>query len=347
MTPLTLPSALPAAPAAPAAPVAPVGPIATGALGGLPPVALAAGNVAALPSFDAISQMVAKAAPSPKARPQSPVAPVAAEGHQSVEWIGQILSAILPQTGEAPLAEDRSKPESTPVTPALPDPIAAALLATLPQLPSVKTTPTFAEAPAASSVGTAAVAAATTAPIFFQEDSTGQIDATDFAEDLITVFNATTQSPVASDPKTVAKVDAPALVDPRPKLDVTSDAWLDQLAKDISASATSDGKLSFRIVPPQLGRLDIAIETRDAGVAVHVKAETREAHLLIANAQHRLEEALGAQGVRVTETSVTSNGGGDMPRPHLMPQNPLIEAVTETKHEADAPTTGRDAGRFA
>jgi hypothetical protein len=78
-----------------------------------------------------------------------------------------------------------------------------------------------------------------------------------------------------------------------------------------------------------------------------MKAETREAHLLIANAQHRLEEALGTQGVRVTETSVTSNGGGDLPRPHFMPQNPLIEAVTETKREADAPTTGRDAGRFA
>ena len=347
MTPLTLPPALPPAPAAPLAPTAPVGPIATGVSAGLPPVGLSADSVAALPSFDAISRMVAKTAPSPKARPQSPVVGVTAQGQQSIEWIGQTLATILPQSSDAPVAEDRGKPKSPSVTPALPDPLVAALLATLPQLPPVNPDPTLAEAAAIKSVGTAAVAAARTGPIVFQEESTAKTEATNFAEDLILALNTITPSPVASDPKTLAKADAPVLVDHRPKLDMTGNAWLDQLARDITASATSDGKLSFRIVPPQLGRLDITIETRDAGVSVHMKTETREAHLLIANAQHRLEEALGAQSIRVTETSVTSNGGGDLPRPQFRPQNPLIEAVTETKREADAPTNSRDAGRFA
>lgn len=138
-----------------------------------------------------------------------------------------------------------------------------------------------------------------------------------------------------------------ASTDALPRLDMRSDAWLDRLAQDISAAASSDGKLSFRIVPPQLGRLDINIETRDAGVAVHMKTDTGEAQAIVASAQPRLHDAFAAQGIRVAETSVTQNGGGDLPRPHVVPQKPLIEAVNETERDAAAPTLGQPAGRFA
>jgi flagellar hook-length control protein FliK len=256
---------------------------------------------------------------------------------------GQILAAILPKPSRSPAAEGDAKTADASASPSLPDPAASALLATLPPLQLVAASQTSAGTPAIQS----APAAEASTRLFFPDAPSSPTDAADFAEDLIAALTSATTSPPVADAKALAKVDGPAIIDPRPKLDMTGDAWLDQLARDITASASSDGKLSFRIVPPQLGRLDIAIETRDAGMAVHVKAETREAHLLIANAQHRLEEALSTQGVRVTETSVTSNGGGDLPQHHFMPQEALIEAVTETKREADAPTSGRDAGRFA
>jgi flagellar hook-length control protein FliK len=256
---------------------------------------------------------------------------------------GQILAAILPKPATKPASVDDVKNIEVSASPPLPDPAVPALLLTLPPLQLVAASQASAGTPSIQSTP----AAEANTRLFFPDAASSPIDAADFGDDLIAALTSATTSPLVADAKALAKVDGPVIIDPRPKLDMTSDAWLDQLARDITASATSDSKLSFRIVPPQLGRLDIAIETRDAGMAIHVKAETREAHLVIANAQHRLEEALSTQGLRVSETSVTSNGGGDLPQHHFVPQEALIEAVTETKREADAPTSGRDAGRFA
>lgn len=177
-----------------------------------------------------------------------------------------------------------------------------------------------------------------------------QGDAADFANDLLAALgSAHAMARVSTPTDPMAMTDAAAQVaDATPVLDFTGDAWLDQLARDITATASTDGKLTFRIVPPSLGKLDINIETRDAGIAVHMKTETREAQAILSSAHPRLESALGAQGIRVTETSVASNGqDGNLPRPQFIPQKPAIEAVIVSEHEADAPTTGRDAGRFA
>lgn len=297
----------------------------------------------AQPSFDEVRQTIAKSGRSPKTHAQSPAADRAMEAPSRENLAGQILAAILPKSSSSSADEGGVETTDASGSPSLPDPAVSALLATLPPLQTVAASPTPAGAPAIQSASSADASPR----LFFPDAASSPIDAADFAEDLIAALTPAATSPLVADAKALVKVDAPVIIDPRPKLDMTSDAWLDQLARDITASASSDGKLSFRIVPPQLGRLDIAIETRDAGMAVHVKAETREAHLLIANAQHRLEDALSTQGLRVTETSVTSNGGGDLPQHHFMPQEALIEAVTETEREADAPTSGRDAGRFA
>lgn len=331
MTPLTLPPALTATPIASAAPVA------------RPQAAQPAEPADAQPSFDAVRQTVAKSGPSPKTPAQPPTPNRATEAPPILDLAGQILAAILPKPATKPASVDDVKNIEVSASPPLPDPAVPALLVTLPPLQLVAASQASAGTPSIQSTP----AAEASTRLFFPDAASSPIDAADFGDDLIAALTSATTSPLVADAKALAKVDGPVIIDPRPKLDMTSDAWLDQLARDITASATSDSKLSFRIVPPQLGRLDIAIETRDAGMAVHVKAETREAHLLIANAQHRLEEALSTQGLRVSETSVTSNGGGDLPQHHFVPQEALIEAVTETKREADAPTSGRDAGRFA
>lgn len=331
MTPLTLPPALTASPIASAPPVA------------RPQAAQPAEPADAQPSFDAVRQTVAKSGPSPKTPAQPPTPNRATEAPPILDLAGQILAAILPKPATKPASVDDVKNIEVSASPPLPDPAVPALLVTLPPLQLVAASQASAGTPSIQSTP----AAEANTRLFFPDAASSPIDAADFGDDLIAALTSATTSPLVADAKALAKVDGPVIIDPRPKLDMTSDAWLDQLARDITASATSDSKLSFRIVPPQLGRLDIAIETRDAGMAVHVKAETREAHLLIANAQHRLEEALSSQGLRVSETSVTSNGGGDLPQHHFVPQEALIEAVTETKREADAPTSGRDAGRFA
>jgi len=329
LTLLALPPAVTAAPIASATPVV------------RPQTAQPAEPAGAQPSFDAVRQTVAKSRPSSKTPAQSPTADHATEAPPILDLAGQILAAILPKPSRSPAAEGDAK--TADASASLPDPAASALIVTLPPLQLVAASSASAGTPAMQS----APAAEASPRLFFPDAASSPTDVADFAEDLIAALTSAATSPLVADAKALAKVDGPAIIDPRPQIDMTGDAWLDQLARDITASASSDGKLSFRIVPPQLGRLDIAIETRDAGMAVHVKTETREAHLLIANAQHRLEEALSTQGLRVTETSVTSNVGGDLPRPQSGPQEALIEAVTETEREADAPTTGRDAGRFA
>ncbi len=361
MTPLILSPGIPAQALTPGIVAAPTAPLVPGAPASVPTVALPAGGVAALPSYEAIREIIAQtattakdtaptAAPAPSGLPTAP----AQSAMPTLPMIPVLTNDQTPVAG-APKPDDMpvdtgedGKTVAVQGTNVQPNPNAVALLATLPPLPvAMMTAPTIVEGPALKSIGRAAVTAAKAAPLFFQDDSTDKTDAADFAEDLIAALSASSTTPVTSDTRPPAKIEAPAQVDGRPKLDLSADAWLDQLAKDITSAAAADGKLSFRIVPPHLGRLDIAIDTRDAGVAVHMKAETREARALIAAAQPRLEEALGAQGLRVSETSVTSNGGGDLPRPHFAPQKALIEAVTETKQEAEAPTTGRDASRFA
>lgn len=192
---------------------------------------------------------------------------------------------------------------------------------------------------------------AKTAPVLGFADTqadTGDGDAADFAQSLLTALGNSAQHVQAPSHRPAFDFAAATpIADAQPLLDMRSDAWLDRLAQDITASASSDGRLNFRIVPPQLGRLDISIETRDAGVAVHMKTDTSDAQALIANAQPRLHDAFAAHGLRVAETSVTQNGGGDLPRPHFIPQEPLIEAVNDPEPEAVAPTYGQPAGRFA
>lgn len=299
------------------------------------------------------SPAAAPAAPvlTPALTPSVPPRPTAPAGQlapfPSFEAVRERIVATVLKTDDAQRSTDDLARPDAPLFPALADPATLGLPAALPQLPTIATPPAFAETTTIKPQTTGKISAATAPSIFFQDEDATAPDATAFAEDLIAALTATATSAVVADTRTPTTIDAPVAADPLPKLDMTSDVWLDQLSRDIAATASADGKLSFRIVPPQLGKLDISIETRDAGVAVHMKAETREAHAIIANAQPRLEDALGAQGIRVAETGVTSNGGGDLPRPQFVPQKPLIESVTETEHESDAPTSGRDAGRFA
>jgi flagellar hook-length control protein FliK len=93
-------------------------------------------------------------------------------------------------------------------------------------------------------------------------------------------------------------------------LDVArGNAWIDQLAADISAAQKSDGELNFRLIPARLGQLDVQIATRDTGMELSFSAQNDEAASIVAAAQPRLVEELRNQGVRVAGSEVGTAPG--------------------------------------
>lgn len=112
-------------------------------------------------------------------------------------------------------------------------------------------------------------------------------------------------------------------------LDVArGNAWIDQLAADISAAQKSDGELNFRLIPARLGQLDVQIATRDAGMDLSFSAQNDEAASIVAAAQPRLVEELRNHGVRVASSEVgtapgqsgqNQGSGQHSPRQHPTP----------------------------
>jgi flagellar hook-length control protein FliK len=134
------------------------------------------------------------------------------------------------------------------------------------------------------------------------------------------------------------------------------DAWIDQLAKDIAATKSSTGTISFRLMPANLGRIDVAMLQNDQGVSVHVDAQNENAASLVAASQVRLVEELRQQGVRVNHTEVTHtaneagrHSGQEQGRGQNAPSAPFIETAPEffaagdRDEKGDAPPKGRYA----
>lgn len=140
-------------------------------------------------------------------------------------------------------------------------------------------------------------------------------------------------------------------------LDFTSDdAWIDQIAKDIAATKSAAGEISFRLMPRHLGRLDVTMSQNDQGMSVRVEAQHETAASIFAASQTRLVDELRQQGVRVTSTEISHNNG-DSERPSHSKdhqnQRPdsthFIETSAERLPDADHSDKGKTSprGRFA
>lgn len=140
-------------------------------------------------------------------------------------------------------------------------------------------------------------------------------------------------------------------------LDMTSDdAWIEQLAKDIAATKSQTGDLSFRLMPRHLGRLDVSMMHSDQGVSVYMDAQQENTAAIVAAAQSRLVDELRQQGVRVASAETThtpqenmrqnSQGQGRASQNHV---NHLIETASEPLPESNGDDKGRidHHGRFA
>ncbi len=161
--------------------------------------------------------------------------------------------------------------------------------------------------------------------------------------------------PTAQGATTLAGAAAPAAIAER-ILDTDSDgAWIDQLARDIAATKSDSGDISFRLMPRHLGRLDVAMQMGDDGVALKMDTHHEATATIVTAAQGRLVDELRQQGVRVAGAEVTctpgetgrqSQGQGQGHSAAAGPAH-LIETATERAEPRDEDRAADRRGRFA
>ncbi|CAM3257516.1 hypothetical protein SPAN111604_13580 [Sphingomonas antarctica] len=127
-------------------------------------------------------------------------------------------------------------------------------------------------------------------------------------------------------------------------------AWLDRLSRDIAESAGAGDRVRFRMLPPSLGALDVAVERHAAGLSVSMTTHTPEARNMIADARQQMVDGLKAQGVPLVQFSLTS--AGEDQAGHRPPTffNHLIEVAAPAGTELAASpedTVAERMGRFA
>lgn len=161
--------------------------------------------------------------------------------------------------------------------------------------------------------------------------------------------------PTAHGAATFAEAAAPAVIAER-VLDTDSDgAWIDQLARDIAATKSDSGDISFRLMPKHLGRLDVAMQMGDEGVSLKMDTRHEATATIVSAAQGRLVEELRQQGVRVAGAEVTCTPGETGRQSQSQGQGRatvpdtahLIETATERAEPRDEDRAADRRGRFA
>ena len=125
---------------------------------------------------------------------------------------------------------------------------------------------------------------------------------------------------------------APSLA-PRLSTPVHDARWADALAhRLVMMVRDGDSSASLKLVPADLGPLDIQINVRDGEASVHFGAAHQETRAVLEASLPRLRELLGAQGLQLSNASVSHQSAGQN-RPERSSGPAAIGAVTE---EADA-----------
>ena len=129
---------------------------------------------------------------------------------------------------------------------------------------------------------------------------------------------------------------------------VRNERWLGELAEDIASTSASNDRLSFRLMPHQLGRLDIEVSRAHNGLSLTFRTENDSAQTILTAAQPRLENELRSQGLRLADTQMLSNDprhshqNGGASRPIQ-----LIENFIDPTNAPDAPERMQRDGRYA
>jgi flagellar hook-length control protein FliK len=153
------------------------------------------------------------------------------------------------------------------------------------------------------------------------------------------------QQPASISPAVTLIPSSSAL--PAPHLAMDS-GWIDSLARDIAASASTDGKLNFRLVPEYLGKLDIALAHVDGALDIAMKASTDVAAAIIVAEQPRFIEELRQSGLKIGNFEMTSGQQGSFARQQQSssPNMPLTMSPPLSVLQKTSPSSKRN-NRFA
>jgi flagellar hook-length control protein FliK len=130
--------------------------------------------------------------------------------------------------------------------------------------------------------------------------------------------------------------DAAPVSDARLPTPVHDARWADALAHRLVLMAR-DGEsvASLKLVPVDLGPLDIQISVRDGEASVHFGAAHQETRAVLESSMPRLRELLSAQGLQLANASVSHQSAGQH-RPERSSAGGSIGAVADDTEVASA-----------
>ena len=110
--------------------------------------------------------------------------------------------------------------------------------------------------------------------------------------------------------------------------------WADALAHRLVMMAREGESVAqLRLVPQDLGPLDIQISVRDGEASVHFGAANAETRAVLEASMPRLREMLSAQGLQLTNSSVSHHSGGQ-PRSERSAGNAPLGTVEESERDS-------------
>lgn len=129
---------------------------------------------------------------------------------------------------------------------------------------------------------------------------------------------------------------------------VRNEQWLGELAHDIASASGDNNRLSFRLMPQQLGRLDVDVARSHDGLSLTIRTESDSAQAILTAAQPRLADEIRAQGLKLADTQMFSGDARQSPGQEGSSRPaPLIETFTQSTEIVDAPETEQRDGLYA
>lgn len=284
------------------------------------------------------------AAAQPETEPSDPAPATPAPATPATPGTAAVMvAAALPEPpplDPAPVKSDTT--EAQPAPRALAQPKAAV---TTPETP-LEVLPAASATPRARDAALPPLAPTANAPVAKTGDAG--------AAPAMTILFTQSAAPAIAAP---IAAGAPAAIAER-VLDMDSDgAWIDQLARDIAATKSDSGDISFRLMPRHLGRLDVAMRQGDEGVTLKMDTQHEATATIVTAAQGRLVDELRHQGVRVAGAEVThtpgdpgrQSTGQGQGQGRAAPPDPahLIETANERGEDRREGRAANRRGRFA
>lgn len=130
---------------------------------------------------------------------------------------------------------------------------------------------------------------------------------------------------------------------------VRNEQWLGDLARDIAETAKGGDTLAFKLMPPQLGRLDIGLTRHHEGISLSIRTETESARAILTAAQPHLAEEIRATGLKLTDTQMFAGdnrqqqGSQAAARAEALIEAAIPVAAETTEAERDEARDGRYA----